>query len=197
LAQVNVPTLLAYASSAFYSIFWWCISIKRADTIDALLYVSTVILLSAGLLLAWRHLEQRYGNLTLERMHGLARPMPCFATLFALLIMATVGLPPFSFFSAQVAMLVEPAGAAPFGLPIILLAWFLASWYLFRLMQRILFGPHREQLIYHDLQPSEAAPFVAVLLAVLLLGFAPRSSDRPHPPANVVQTALEPTTWRK
>jgi NADH-quinone oxidoreductase subunit M len=54
-----------------------------------------------------------------------------------------------------------------------LLAWFTASWYFYKLMQRVLFGPHRQDLPYEDLGPAEIAPLVIVLLLLLALGVAP------------------------
>ena len=197
LAQTKVANLAAYASSAFFSIFWWCFAVGKAYGDAASLYICTAVLLTAGLLLAGHSLQRRYGNLDLDRMHGLARPMPCFATLFALLVMAAVGLPPFGFFSSHLAMLAERSGAVSWGLPVILLTWFMASWYLFRMMQRLLFGPQRHDLIYDDLRAGEAVPFVVVLLAVMFLGIAPRHIVHTDQVTNGIRTALEAGAWQK
>jgi NADH:ubiquinone oxidoreductase subunit 4 (subunit M) len=40
-------------------------------------------------------------------------------------------------------------------------------------MQRLLFGPNRQDLPYEDLGPAEIAPLVIVLLLLLALGVAP------------------------
>lgn len=197
LAQTRVANLAAYASTAFFSIFWWCFTVGKTYGGEATLYVFTVVLLTATLLLAGHSLQRRYGNLTLERMHGLARPMPRFATLFALLVMAVVGLPPFGFFSSHLAMLVQHSGAVSLGLLVILLTWFMASWYLFRMMQRLLFGPHRDDLIYEDLHAGEAVPFVALLLAVMLVGFAPWSTLQSDRIPIGIRAALETIAWQK
>ena len=58
---------------------------------------------------------------------------------------------------------------------IILLTWFAASWYLFRLMQRLLFGPHRNDLRYDDLKSGEMAAFGVVLVLLFLLTIAPHA----------------------
>jgi NADH-quinone oxidoreductase subunit M len=58
-------------------------------------------------------------------------------------------------------------------LSIILLTWFTASWYLFKLMQRLLFGPHRSDLSYQDLRPAEVAPLVLMVLVLVALGVVP------------------------
>ena len=81
--------------------------------------------------------------------------MPRFATVFSLLVMAAVGLPPFGLFSAYVAMLLRASATISWGLMVILFTWFLASWYLFRMMQRLLFGPHRSDVRYKDLRTGE------------------------------------------
>ena len=100
LAQVKVPQLLAYASLAFYSTLWWLFAVSGTFAVEAVVYGAAVVLLTAGLLLAWRGVQERCGDLTLDRMHGLARAMPRYATVLSLLMMAAIGLPPFGLFSA-------------------------------------------------------------------------------------------------
>jgi NADH-quinone oxidoreductase subunit M len=134
-------------------------------------------LVTGGLLLAWNRVRARYGDLEVGRLGGLARAMPRFATLMALLVMAAIGLPPFGLFFGYVALLLEPVVRVSFGsslgLAIVLLAWFMASWYLFKLMQRLLFGPDRAELRYDDLSRAEAAPLVLVLALLLAVGLLP------------------------
>jgi NADH:ubiquinone oxidoreductase subunit 4 (subunit M) len=92
-------------------------------------------------------------------------------------------------------MLAQPSSARSWGLIIVLLVWFIASWYLFRMMQRLLFGPHRENLAYEDLRPAEIVTFVTVLLAVLLLGIATRQTARSDQVTHGDRAALETTAW--
>jgi NADH-quinone oxidoreductase subunit M len=177
LAQVRATRVLAYGGLAFYSILWWHVAVARSVTPQATIYISAVALVTGGLRLAWHAVQTRYGDLAPDRIGGLARPMPRFATLLALLVMAAVGLPPFGLFSGYIAMLFDPSITVSIGssvgLTIILLTWFTASWYLYALMQRLLFGPHRQDLPYEDLRPAEVAPLVIVLLLLLALGVAP------------------------
>lgn len=94
-------------------------------------------------------------------------------------------------------MLAQHSGAASLGLLVILLTWFIASWYLFRMMQRLLFGPPRDDLIYEDLRAGEAFPFVALLLVVMLVGIAPwQSLQSDRIPAGIRAT-LETIAWQK
>ena len=173
LGQTRVPQLVAYAGVAFYSALWWSLGITVNLGVQPIIYLVTTILISAGLLLAWQRVRERYGDLTLDGMHGLAGPMPRFATVFSLLVMAAIGLLPFGVFSAYVAMLLQASATVTWGLMVILFTWFLASWYLFRMMQRLLFGPHRSDIGYNDFQTSEVAVFALLLLILIALGAMP------------------------
>ena len=177
LAQVRATRVLAYGGLAFYSILWWHLAVAGNATPHATIYISAVALVTGGLRLAWHAVQTRYGDLALDRIGGLARPMPRFAMLLALLVMAAVGLPPFGLFSGYVAILLDPSitmsiGSSA-GLTIIVLAWFTASWYFYKLMQRVLFGPYRQDIPYEDLSPAEVTPLVVVLVLLLALGVAP------------------------
>jgi NADH:ubiquinone oxidoreductase subunit 4 (subunit M) len=96
--------------------------------------------------------------------------MPRLATIVALLVMGAVGLPPFALSSTVVAILLHAAVASITGLAVILFCWFLASWYLFRMMQRVLFGHHRATVSYRDLHAVEFACFAALLLVLAFAG---------------------------
>ncbi|MFZ5863895.1 MAG: proton-conducting transporter membrane subunit [Nitrospirota bacterium] len=177
LVQCRVPHVVAYGGLAYHSIVWWHMIRVGHVTPQAVVSTASAVLVTCGLLLAWNRVRARYGDVELGRIGGLARPMPRFATLMALLVMAAIGLPPFGLFFSYLSLWLEPAPHFSFGgslgWAIFALAWFMASWYLFRLMQRLLFGPHREDLRYDDLSRAEAAPLVLVLVLLLAIGMLP------------------------
>jgi NADH-quinone oxidoreductase subunit L len=173
LGETRVPQLLAYAGVAFFSALWWSLGVTGTLGVQSIIYLAATILILAGLLLAWHRLRERYGNLSLDGMHGLAAPMPRFATVLSLLVMAAVGLLPWGVFSAYVAMLLHASAIVSWGVMVILFTWFLASWYLFRMMQQLLFGPNRPDIRYNDLHTSEVAVFALLLLTVIALGAMP------------------------
>ena len=74
--------------------------------------------------------------------------MPRFATLFSLVCHGRRRPAAVRLFFRHVEMLPQPSTTLSWGMVIALAAWFLASWYLFRMMQRLLFGPHRADLRY-------------------------------------------------
>jgi NADH:ubiquinone oxidoreductase subunit 4 (subunit M) len=122
--------------------------------------------------------------------------MPRFATMVSLLVMAAAGFPPFGLFSALVAMLLERADATSWDIIAILIAWFLASWYLFRMMQRLLFGPYRTDLGYRDLRSGELAGLAFLAAIVVLVGTAPDTLDS-HVFLDGHRIVMETLLWLK
>jgi NADH-quinone oxidoreductase subunit L len=197
LAQSRLVPLLVYASLSFYSVLWWHIAATGTVPAHAAAYLSAVVLITAGLLLAWRRVQARYGDLALDQLGGLAHPMPRFATLFSLLVMAAVGLPPFALFSGYIQMLLQPVEIA-WGLSMVLLTWFAASFYFFRAMQKLLFGPHRTDIPYEDLNRTETATLSIVLLILVAVGLLPYGLFESSTPARGYRSAVEMTTsWMK
>jgi NADH-quinone oxidoreductase subunit L len=171
LAQFRVRRLTAYAGLVFYSLLWWHLAAAGGGTPQAVVYACAVMLVTGGLLLAWHAVQARYGNLDMERIGGLYQTMPRLALLLSLLVMAAVGLPPFGLFFGFMEMALHSNVTALSGdLLIVLLAWFGASFYLFKLLQRLLFGPPRADMIYRDLGGIEIASLVIVLAALIGVG---------------------------
>jgi len=171
LVQFRVRRLLAYTGLVFHSLLWWHLAGAGGYSLPAGIYARAAILVTAGLLLAWYAVQTRYGNLDLDRIGGLAQTMPRFAALFALLVMAAVGLPPFGLFLGFMGIVLEASVRAPaWELAIVFVSWFAASWYLFSLLKRLLLGPARADIPYRDLRGGEAAAAVVVLAALLLVG---------------------------
>ncbi len=168
LAQIRVERLLTYGGLALYSIFWWHVANVGLVTPPALLYAWTVTLVWCGLFFAWDRVRLRHGELDLNQIGGLFQPMPRFATCLGLLIMAALGLPPFGLFFGYLGLLLSPTTGMSFGLAIVIATWFIACWYLFKLMQRLLFGPHRTELRYDDIRPAEVIVFVLILLLLVI-----------------------------
>ncbi len=197
LVQCKVIDLLAYASTAFFAILWWYLALTRGYTPQAAVYLSAVALVTAGLLLAWRAVQVRYGDVDLSAISGLARSMPRFAAGLALLVLAAMGLPPFGLFSGFIGMLLDPSLALSGTLLVILIAWLTASWYFLDLMQRILFGRPRPDIRYEDLRHTEIASLLMILMILLSIGVAPSRFFEPGMPDPAYRTAMESDPWSK
>jgi NADH-quinone oxidoreductase subunit L len=196
LAQTKIPQLLAYAGCAFFSVVWWHASITGTLASESVAYAAGVAVLITALQLACQWLGRRCSNLTLAEMHGLARPMPRFAIVVSLLVMAGIGLPPFGIFSTYAAMLLRSVSSSA-GLIVIVFCWFLASWYLFRMMQRLLFGPAPLDTRYQDLRLRELALFVVFLLSLVLLGAIGPEWPDVGPLAKRHPVVMEMMRWQK
>jgi len=137
------------------------------------LFAASASLAMCGLFLAWDRIRVRYGDLGIRQIGGLFRPMPRLSLCIAILVMAAVGLPPYGLFFGFLGILMGPSTTISFSLVIVFCTWFVASWYLFQLMRRLLFGPHRTDFRYDDLRPAELAAFVIVIVPLVFLGGVP------------------------
>lgn len=197
LAQYRVVSLLAYAGLAFFAILWWYLATTKTYSSHAVIYLSAVALVTGGLLLAWRAVQARYGDVDLRAISGLAHPMPRFATLLSLLALAAMGLPPFGVFSGFMGMLLTPSLPLSGALLIIVVAWLTASWYLLNLMQQLLFGRHRRDLRYEDLRQTEFASLLMFVLILMALGIVPSRFFESGTPSHGYSTAMESKLWHK
>jgi len=161
--QFHLTRMIASITTILFSLVWWHVGATGKAAPEAGWYLSTVSLAASGLLLAGHQLEARYGFLDLDKLRGLARPMPRFATLVGLLLMAAMGLPLFGIFSAFVAMMFALTPAVPQSAIIVLLIWLIASLLFMRLFQRLLYGQPKPDLVYQDLTLTELLPLVLVL----------------------------------
>ncbi|HEX2227169.1 MAG TPA: proton-conducting transporter membrane subunit [Candidatus Binatia bacterium] len=191
LEQARFIPLVAYASLSFYSVLWWHIASAGSLLAEAGLYFSATVLVTVGLLLAWGRVQARYGDWPLDQMRGLARPMPRFATIVALLALAAAGLPPFGLFSGYLGMLLQLGGEVSWDLGVVLVTWFAASFCFFRLMQQLLFGAARQEIPYEDLRPSETGSVLLVLLVLLAIGLLPHGYFESQPLPNGFRMAME------
>jgi len=174
LAQSRMRLLLAYSSLSLFSMLWWFAAAAGITTAWASVFVGAVSFGTSGLLLAWQVIRTRYGDdVDPQAVSGLASTMPRFAVLLSLVAVAVMGLPPFGVFSGFMGLLLTSPIASPAALFVILLAWLATSWYILDAVQRLLFGQKRPDLPFEDLQRSEFAALLMVVLIVIALGVIP------------------------
>lgn len=192
LVQSRAVSVVAYGSVAFFSILWWSLITIRVAGPQAVVYLTAVSLATSGLLIAWYMLRARYGEIGLRALSGLAEPMPRFAVTVSLLALAAIGLPPFGVFSGFMGVLLAPAFRWNGALIVVMVAWLSASWYLFDLVQGLLFGRGQTERRHEDLRDSELASLAVVLVLLVALGIVPtRLFDLGgHEPGAVERTAV-------
>jgi NADH-quinone oxidoreductase subunit M len=173
LAQFRAASVVAYGGVVFQSILWWYLAAIHASTPSIGVYVSAVGVATSGLLLAWYMLRARYGEIGLQSLGGLAQPMPKFAVAFSLLALAALGMPPFGVYSGFIGLLLVPSFMWSGGVMVVIIVWLTASWYVFALVQGLLFGPQRVMRQHEDLRQHELASLVIVLVLLVVLGVMP------------------------
>lgn len=196
LTQSRAAAVIAYGAVAFLSIFWWYLAETRAAAPHAVVYLSAVGLATGGLLLAAYVLRTRFGEISFRGLSGLAQPMPRLAVVLSLLALAALGLPPFGVFAGFLGMLLAPSFTWSAGLLIILLAWLAASWYLFELVQGLLFGRPQAQRRHEDLADPEFAALALILVLLVTLGVLP---SRLFEVGTATQrtVVMEPRAWNR
>lgn len=193
--QARPLSRLAYAGLASLCLLWWYVADTGTAPVQASVYLSAVGLATSGLLLAWYAIRARYGEIDVRSLGGMAYPMPRFSTLLALLALAALGMPPFGVFAGLVGMLLSPefTPSGPFFL--IMVVWLSASWYLMELVQWFVFGRQRADLRYEDLQHTEFASLLIVLVLLLALGTAPSRLFQSNSTAPQASVALKGESW--
>jgi NADH-quinone oxidoreductase subunit M len=198
LAQSRMRLLLAYSSLSLFSMLWWFAAAAGITTVWASVFVGAVSFGTSGLLLAWQAIRTRYGDdVDPQAVSGLASTMPRFAVLLSLMALAVMGLPPFGVFSGFMGLLLTSPIASPAALFVILLAWLATSWYILDAVQRLLFGQQRPDLPFTDLQQSEFAALLMVVLIVIALGVIPAGLLGPNIVALSPSDIMGPFAWNK
>ncbi|WP_447979827.1 proton-conducting transporter transmembrane domain-containing protein [Candidatus Nitrospira bockiana] len=174
---------LAASGMVLLALFW--VHVGTTSQVDAATgwYVSAVTLALSGLFLAGSYVDGRYGSQDLDRLRGLAGPMPRFAVLVGVLVMAAAGVPTLGVFAGFWAMVLTVPTA--WALILTLTIWFLATLWIVGLMQRLLFETPRLTAPPRDLGWSEG---VALGLVITLLGVS--GLVYPEPAQTKSSTAL-------
>ena len=113
-------------------------------------------------------LIMRYGEFEIGDVPGLFKTMPYFSFLFVLLIMVAIGLPPFSLFFGYIGILMSNAIVLSSEFVGIILIWFFSCSYFFQMMQSVLFGVAREDILYKDLGFIEIVSLVIVVTLLII-----------------------------
>ncbi len=172
--QFRVGHLLAYAAVTQMALLWWAAAMSRAASPPMVVYFSALALVMSGLFLGGHHLHARFGHLDMDKLGGLARSMPRFATVLVLLVTAAAGLPFFAVFSAFLEIMLHDSITFHWSAPVILLTWVMASWYYPVLIQGVLFGrPAAPARGHRDLGLMEALPLIVMVLVLAIAGLVP------------------------
>ncbi|MBX9771114.1 MAG: hypothetical protein K2X29_07070 [Candidatus Obscuribacterales bacterium] len=182
--QIDLARTFASIGTILLSLAWLSIGSAVQTCFEITGYVMSVAVVTSGLLLCAHQLESRYGTQLREDLRGLAQPMPRLSILLGVLILAAAGFPPFSLFTMLMAMILTSnqlhilfiASAVSLACSLLLVA----------VMQQLLFGARRSDLVYEDLGNCDVIALSLVALVLMTGGVLPYMVTR-----NVEVTRIE------
>lgn len=118
---------------------------------------------------------------------GIAKRAPFISTVFVMASLASLGLPGFSNFAAELLVFIGSWSSYPVHVGLAVFGILITAVYLLRMVQRVCFGPANPNLekLKDALRWPEKFPFVLLLGALLLFGFWPQGLLR------VIQPSVE------
>ncbi|MBS0660456.1 MAG: NADH-quinone oxidoreductase subunit M [Verrucomicrobia bacterium] len=190
IAQRRLDQMLGYSSVMHMGyIFLGLASLNVIGQSGAALLLFAHGLSVAALLGVMGDLRERLGTTQMEDLGGLARVMPNLCLFFGLALFASIGLPGFANFAAEVLVFFGAFGATPVNVngllnfspiqwAVIVALWgvVISAVYMLRAFRNIFFGPlrdaHRQQV---DLAPAHRWPFALLAAGLLVVGFYPKA----------------------
>lgn len=186
LAQKDLKKLIAYSSVSHMGFVLLGLAAMTVEGVSGALYqmfshglISALLFLIAGVL------SDRTHDRLIENYSGLASKLPKYTVFTAIAFFASLGLPGFSGFIAEITVFIGAFksdmvnGAIPFWMPVVsAIGLVLAAGYYLWALQRMFFGPFwikdkswQEQLT--DLNVREYIMFIPLVALILLFGIYP------------------------
>jgi NADH-quinone oxidoreductase subunit M len=121
----------------------------------------------------------------IERYGGLANNMPRYATVFMLMMLASVGLPGTSGFVGEFLVLIGAFQVTTWYCTLAATGLFLGAAYMLYLYRRIIFGviTREDVKAMFDMNPREILVFAPIVVVVIWMGVYPSSFLKPMQPS--------------
>jgi NADH-quinone oxidoreductase subunit M len=172
LVQTNIKRLIAYSSISHLGFIVLGIFAFNQQGADGAVYQMIAHGLSTGaLFILAGYLEQRRGSLEIADFGGVATPAPRFATLFLIVLFASVGLPTLCNFIGEFLVL-QGAAIARFSWAVYAaVGVILSAAYMLWMYQRTFLGKTNDKTaVFTDLSTREWAPLLPLVVLMVWLG---------------------------
>ncbi len=190
IAQIDIDQTFASVGTILFSLAWLNFVAKSGSAEATGWYVVSVALALNGLLLCTYHLRDKYGDNLRDNLPGLDQTMPRLSLVFRLLIMACAGFPPFALFVMTMSMMLTSNQVY---IPIwIVLISMICSLLLVSVMQQLLFGKRRADLIYEDIRKGDVVALAILLLLLFTSGAIPYTFDSVRKPEGAYRGSAIP-----
>lgn len=184
IAQKRLDKMLGYSSVMHMGyVFLGIASMTYVGTVGAVLLMFAHGISIAALFALSGALRDRYGSLEFEKLGGLAKVIPTAGLLFGFAAFASIGLPGFTNFAAEVMVFFggfkdfeSTAGLKPLQWATVLALWgvVISAVYMLRAFRNVFKGELAASLpSVSDLKWGEKLPVFLLLGTLLLTGFVP------------------------
>lgn len=122
-------------------------------------------------------LNKRFGTLDMQNLGGIYKRMPVFTGLFAAAIFANIGLPGFANFWGELSIFVSLWTLSPWICAAAVSGIIISAIYGLRALANVCYGSQKDASkgdALCDITWGERLPLLVLLLALLLVGFAPK-----------------------
>ncbi|MBX9939111.1 MAG: hypothetical protein K2Y32_07655 [Candidatus Obscuribacterales bacterium] len=196
IAQIDIDQTFASVGTILFSLAWLNFVTKTGSADATGWYVLSVALAMNGLLLCTYHLREKYGDNLRDNLPGLEQTMPRLSLVFRILVMASAGFPPFALFIMTMSMMLTSNKVY---IPIwVVVMSMICSLLLVSVMQQLLFGKRRVDLIYEDIRKSDVVALAILILLLFTSGAIPYTLDRLEKPEGAYRgTALPPLLTKR
>jgi NADH-quinone oxidoreductase subunit M len=177
LAQEDMKKLIAYSSVAHMGfVTVGAFSMTTQGLAGAIFQMLSHGIVSAALFLVVGVVYDRMHSREIDTYGGLVHPMPKYALVFMLFMLASVGLPGTSGFVGEFLVLVGAFQANTWVAALTATGTILGAAYMLYLYRRVIFGAVTKDKLkaLTDLSPREIAVFAPLVLLVLWMGLYPQ-----------------------
>jgi NADH-quinone oxidoreductase subunit M len=188
MVQRDIKRLVAYSSIAHLGFVILGIFAFNSQGISGgVLQMVSHGLATGALFILIGFLYRRRQTRDIDDFGGVARPMPVFAALFGVVMMASIGLPGLSGFAGEFLILLGTFSASPWIAALACSGLVLGAAYMLWMYRRVMLGPvaNAENRGLIDLDWLERSVIAAIILPILWIGVQPDSALRRIEPAAV------------
>ncbi|MBW2240387.1 MAG: NADH-quinone oxidoreductase subunit M [Deltaproteobacteria bacterium] len=198
MVQTDIKRLVAYSSVAhlgFVTLGMFALNVEGLEG-SVLQMVNHGITTGALFLLVGMLYERRHTR-EISEFGGIAKPMPVFAAIFGVVVMASIGLPLLNGFVGEFLILLGTFRVNAWVGAAATLGVVLAAVYMLWMYRRVVFGPveNPENRGLIDLGGREKAVLVALLIPIFWIGIHPETFlKRLHPSVRETLRVMEVRT---
>ena len=176
-AQKDMKQVIAYSSVSHMGIIMLGVFAMNAEGLGGSIFLMLSHgIVSGALFLLVGVIYERTGTKVMDEFGGLASVMPVYATIFGVMLMASVGLPLTIGFVGEFLVLLGFYKVSVIGTIIAGSTIIMGSVYMLALFKKSFFGPvrHEKNLSLKDLDGRELTALIPLVMIVVWLGVYPK-----------------------